>query len=81
MPERFHKVMEDGVRQGAASTLAMVHFWFPGLVDIRKVVGGFLTGINPNDLKFLMPHLEDVADAVLAIAPLQDILRGPSLDH
>ena len=50
-------------------------------MDIPEVAGGFLTGVNPNDLTFLMPHLEDVADAVLAIAPLEDILRGPSPDH
>ena len=81
MPERFHKVMEDGVRQGAASTLAVVHFRFLGLVDVREVAGGFLTGVNPNDLMFLMPHLEDAADAVLAIAPLEDILYGPSSDR
>lgn len=25
MPERFHEAMEDGVRKGASSALAMVH--------------------------------------------------------
>lgn len=33
--ERFHEAVEDGVRQGAASVLAAVHFWFPGLVNVR----------------------------------------------
>ena len=50
-------------------------------MDVHEVAGGFPTGVDPNDLAFLMPHLEDAADAILAIAPLDDILRGPSPDH
>ena len=37
--------------------------------------------VNPNDLPFLMPHLEEAADVVLVIVPLEDIIRGPSPDH
>ena len=50
------------------------------MVNIREVAGSFLRGVDPIDLAFLMPRLEDAADTILAIAPLEDILRGPSLD-
>ena len=76
-PERFREATEDGVWQGAASALAVVHFRFPGLVDIHEVAGGFTAGIDPNDLAFHMPRLEDATDAVLAIAPLEDLLCSP----
>lgn len=33
----FHEAVEDGVWQGAASALAMVHFHFPALVDVSEV--------------------------------------------
>ena len=81
MPERFRKAMEDGVRQGAVSTLSTVHFWFPGSIDVHEVAGGFPRGVDSVDLAFLMPHLEDAVDVVLAIVLLDGILRGPSLDR
>lgn len=34
-----------------------------------------------SDMAFLMPHLEEAVDALQAVAPLEVILRGPSLDH
>jgi len=50
-------------------------------VNVRKVAGGFPRGYDPVDLAFLMPHLEDAADVVLAILALDEILRGPLSDH
>lgn len=61
--------------------LAAVHFWFLGLVDVCEVARRFPVSVDPNDVAFLMPYLEEAADAVLAIAPLEAILRGPSLDR
>lgn len=81
MLERFYEAMEDGVYQGAASALATVHFWLPSSVDVCEVAGGFPKSVDPNNLVFLMPRLEDVADVILAIVPLDDILCGPSPDH
>lgn len=80
-PKCFREAVEDGVRQGAASALAVVYFQFPSAVNVHEVVGSFLRGVDPVDLAFLMPLLEDAADAILAIAPLDDILCGPSLDR
>jgi hypothetical protein len=53
----------------------------PRLGDVYEVAGGFPTSVDPNDLAFLMPRLEDVADVVLTIMPLDDILYGPSPDQ
>ena len=50
-------------------------------MNVREVAGSFLRGVDPVNLVFLMPRLVDAADAILAIAPLEDILCGPSLDH
>lgn len=61
-----------------ASALAVVHFWFNGLVDIHEVARGFPEDINHTDVAFLMPHLEEATDTVLTFAPLEDVLRGPS---
>lgn len=79
-PKRFHEAMEDSVQQGAVSALVTVHFWSPGLLNVREVAGGFPTGIDPVDLAFLS-RLEDTDGAVLAIVPLDEILRGPLPDH
>lgn len=68
-------------RSLSPSSLPMVHFWFLGSVDVHEVAGGIPTCIDPNDLAFLMPRMEDVADAILTIVPPDDILHGPSLDH
>jgi hypothetical protein len=73
--------MEDGVRQGAALALAAVHFRFHDLVDVHEVARGFPMGVSRTDMAFLMPCLEEGADAVLALAPLDDILRGPSQER
>jgi len=73
--------MEDGVRQGVASTMAMVYFCFAYLVNVHEVVGGILTGIDTIDLAFLLPHLEEATDNILVIAPLDEILHGLLLDH
>jgi hypothetical protein len=40
----FYEAMEDGIQQGMASALAMVHFCFFGLVDVSEVVEGLLRG-------------------------------------
>lgn len=61
-----------------ASALAMVHFHFPGLVDVSKVVEGFPRNTKDSDMVFLMPLLEEPTDAMLEIAPLEEILCGPS---
>lgn len=66
---------------GAASALAVVHFQLPVAVNIHEVVGGFPRGIDPIDLVFQMPRLEDTADAIRAIMPLDEILHGPSLER
>lgn len=81
VPERFREAMDDGVRQGVASALVAVHFWFPGSVNVHEVVRGFLVGVDPIDQAFLMPHLEDTTDAILSIVPLDEILRGLLLDR
>ena len=47
-PECFHEAMEDGVWQGVALVWAMVHFWFPSLVNVYEVAGGFPVGIDPS---------------------------------
>jgi hypothetical protein len=59
----------------------MVHFWFLNLVDVYEVARGFPVSADPNDMAFLMPRLEEAAHTVLAIVPLEAILRGPSPDH
>ena len=59
----------------------MVYFCFTCLVNVRVVVGGFLTGIDTIDLAFLMPRLEDAKDTILVIAPLDEILHGLLLNH
>ena len=66
---------------GVASALAVVHFRFLGLVDVREVASCFPIGVDLDDLAFLMPRLEDAADTVLAIVPLDNILHGPSPNH
>ena len=81
VPTHFCEAVEDGVWQGAASTLAVVHFCFLGLVDVRKVAEGLLKNTNDTNMVLLMPHLEKVIDAGLAIAPLDAVLYGPSPDH
>ena len=50
------------------------------MVNVREVAGSILRGIDPIDLAFLMPCLEDATNAILAIMPLEDILHGPSSD-
>lgn len=59
----------------------MVHSWFHDLVDVREVARGFPADVNGTDVAFLMPRLEEAIDAILAFAPLENILRGPSLDR
>jgi hypothetical protein len=81
MPMRFREAIEDGVRQGAASALAVVHFCFSGLVDVREVAEGLPRNTDDIDMALLMPQLEEAADAVLRISPLDVILHGPSPDH
>ena len=61
--------------------LALVYFCFTCLVNVRVVVGGFLTGIDTIDLAFLLPHLEEATDSILVIAPLDEILHGHLLNH
>jgi hypothetical protein len=51
------------------------------VVNVHEVAGGFPRSVNPVDLAFLMPRLEDATDSVLAIGPLDEILRDPSLDR
>jgi hypothetical protein len=61
--------------------LAVVHFCFLGQVDVSEVAKGLPRGTRDSDMVLLMPHLEEAADAVLAIAPLGAVLRDPSLDR
>lgn len=42
-------------RSLSLSSHPMVHFWFLGSVDVHEVAGGIPTGVDPNDLAFLMP--------------------------
>lgn len=62
---------------GAASALAAVHFRFHDLVDVHEVARGIPMGVSRTDVAFLMPCLEEGIDAILAFAPLDDILHGP----
>lgn len=64
-----------------ALALAMVQFCFPGQVDINEVVEGLPWDAKDSDMRFLMPCLEDAANTILAIAPFDAILHGPSPDH
>jgi hypothetical protein len=59
----------------------MVHFWFLDLVDVYEVARGIPVSADPNDMAFLMPRLEEATDTVLAIVPLEAIIRGPLLDR
>jgi hypothetical protein len=59
----------------------VVHSWFHDLVDVYEVARGFPTYVNGTDVVFLMPRVEEANDAILAFAPLENILCGPSLDH
>lgn len=61
--------------------MAVVHFGFHDLVDVCEVVRGFTVGIWNSDMAFLMPHLEDATNTILALAPLKEILHGPSPDR
>ena len=54
-PVRFREAVEDGVRQGAAAVLAVVHFRFPDLVDVREVVEGLPKNANDTGMALLMP--------------------------
>lgn len=62
---RFREIVEDGIRQGVASALVVVHFHFPDLVDVHEVVEG----------------LPRNTDTILRIALLDVVLRGPSLNY
>jgi hypothetical protein len=64
-----------------ASYREHLRFHLPGLVDVSKVAEGFPENTRDSDVAFLMPRLEEAVDAVLAIAPLAEILHGPSSDH
>jgi hypothetical protein len=77
----FHEAIEDGVRQGADSALAVVHFRFLGLVDVREVAEGLPKNTNDTNMALLMPHLEEAADTILAIASLDAVFHCPSPDH
>lgn len=77
---RFRKAMEDGIRQGVASELAMVHSRFSNLVDVNEVAKGLPRGTRDSNMVLLMPCLEGAIDAVLAIAPLEVVLHSPSPD-
>ena len=61
--------------------LAIVHFQFCDLMDVREVARGFPMQVHYSDMAFLMPCLEEAANVIIAIAPLEAILHGPSLDH
>jgi hypothetical protein len=61
--------------------LAVAHFGFSDLVDIGEVAEGLHGGTRDSDMVLLMPCLEEVADAILAIAPLEAVLCGPSPDR
>ena len=52
---RFCEAMEDGVRQGVASALAMVHFYFLDLVDVHVVQEGLPRNTNNTNMALLMP--------------------------
>lgn len=78
MPSCFHDAVEDGVWQGTASALVVVHFRFCHLVDVHEVAAGYLGCVTKEEVSALIPMLEGATDAVLAIAPLEAILRGPS---
>ena len=45
------------------------------------MVEGLPGGNGATDMALLMPRLEEATDAVLVIAPLEVVLRDPSLDH
>ena len=74
----FYEAMEDGVRQGVASALAVVQFCFPDLVDVHEVAEGLPRNTNDTDMALLMPRLEEATNVVLRIAPLDAVLHGPS---
>jgi hypothetical protein len=60
--------------------LAVVHSHFFDLVDVR-VVRGMAKNNDDTTTALLMPQLEGVVDAILAVAPLDAVLRGPSSDR
>jgi hypothetical protein len=70
--------MEDGIWQGAAFVLVVVDFRFHGLVDVGEVAEGLPRNTDDTDMALLMPHLEEAANAILVIAPLDAVLRSPS---
>lgn len=80
VPACFREAVEDGIRQGAASALAVVHIHFPDLVDISEAAEGLPRDTRDSNMAFLMPHLEEAADTVLVITPLEVILHSPSSD-
>jgi hypothetical protein len=61
--------------------VAVVYSYFSDLVDIGEVAEGLSWGTRDSDMVLLMPRLEEVIDAVLAITPLEAVLRGLSSDH
>ena len=61
--------------------MAVVQFCFSDLVDVSEVAKGLPKGTRDSNMALLMPHLEGAADAVLAIALLEAVLHGPSLDR
>jgi hypothetical protein len=80
-PTCFSKAMKDGIRQGAASAMAVVHFHFSDLVDVGELVEGLPEGTRDSNMVLLMPCLEEAADAILVIASLDEVLHSPSSDH
>lgn len=61
--------------------LAIVHFQFCDLMDVREVARGFPMQVHYSDMAFLMSWLGEATNVVLALVPLEDILRGPSPNH
>ena len=60
-----------------ASALAVAHSHFSNMVDISEVVEGLPRGTKDFDLALLMSHRQEAIDAILAIALVEAVLRGP----
>ena len=50
-------------------------------MDVHEVARGFPMQFHYSNVAFLMSWLGEATIIVLALVPLEDILRGPSLDH
>ena len=70
--------MEDSIRQGGGLGIGRGALPLPRPGGRQRSGKGLPGGSKDSDMVLLMPYLEEATDAVLAIAPPEVVLHGPS---